>query len=450
MTRQPVVFVGHGSPMNAIENNTYRQGFQEMGKRLGKPKAIVAVSAHWLTEGIHIRTAAVNTQVNDMYGFPEELYQVHYEPAGYPALARYILQDLLPDASEDNSWGIDHGVWSVLCNMYPDADVPVVMVSTPGDYRLEQLFAMGQALRPLRDKDILIVASGGIVHNLGRLNWGSNQGFSWADEFDTYIKNAIVTGDEAALLRADSHPYYTAAVPSVDHFYPAVVAAGAGHGDTVTVWNEGCLQGSLSMTSYLFTPSEGGHTMSIINSLANRRTIYNLNKNLPVSPEKVIETVETVTELVPDSFNMKSSRVVVVLNEKQDLLWDTIYDVFGGNVAREKIDGFKAAAGTILYFYDAHVVESLQKQFPLYAANFPVWASQSSGMLQLSIWSALRELEVGANLQHYNPVIDEKVRELFDIPAHYVLVAQMPFGGIGALPDAKPKEDIHARVTVVK
>lgn len=438
--------------MNAIEENRFRQGFQAMGRRLGKPKAIVAISAHWMTEGIHIRTAAANTQVNDMYGFPEALYQVRYEPPGYPALARYIIQDLLPEAVEDNTWGIDHGVWSVLCNMYPAADVPVVMISTPVDYTLDQLFALGQALRPLRDKDVLVVASGGVVHNLGRLAWDSPHGFPWATAFDDYIQDAITRQDKDALVRADQHPAYHAAVPSVEHFYPVVVAAGAGWGDHPVVWNEGCLQGSLSMTSYLFLAltDKGDVPMSIAQSLAKRRTIYNLNKTLPVSPETVIETVETITELVPDAFNMKSSRVVVALNEKQDLLWDTIYDVFGGNVAREKIDGFKAAAGTILYFYDAHVVESLQKQFPLYAANFPVWASQASGMLQLSIWSALRELEVGANLQHYNPVIDEKVRELFGIPAHYVLVAQMPFGGIGALPDAKPKEDIHERVTVVK
>ena len=449
MARQPILFVGHGSPMNAIEDNIYRQGFIEMGKTLGKPKAIVAISAHWMTEGIHIRTAPTNRQINDMYGFPEALYQVHYEPAGYPELAKYIRHDLLPDAIEDNTWGIDHGVWSVLCNMYPDADVPVVMISTPMDYTLSQLYAMGQALRPLADKDILIVASGGVVHNLGRLAWDSPTGFPWADEFDTYIKDAITTGDEKALLKADSHPYYRAAVPSVDHFYPAVVAAGAGHGDAVTVWNEGRLQGALSMTSYLFTP-KGGHTMSIIHSLAERRTIYNLNKELPVRKDEIIKTVETVTELVPDSFNMKSSRVVVVLGDKQDLLWDTIYDVYGGKVAREKIDGFKAAAGTILYFYDETVVKSLQEKFPLYANNFPVWASQSSGMLQLSIWSALRELNVGANLQHYNPVIDEKVKALFDIPESYVLVAQMPFGGIVSLPDAKPKEDISQRVKVVK
>lgn len=189
--------------------------------------------------------------------------------------------------------------------------------------------------------------------------------------------------------------------------------------------------------------------MSIVESLKKRRTYYGINKELPVSIDQVIGLTEELTELVPDAFNMKSSRVVVVYGEKQDQLWDTVYDVFGGQVPREKIDSFRAGAGTVLYFYDKSVVEALQQQFPAYAANFPVWANQSSGMLQLSIWSGLRELGVGASLQHYNPVIDEAVRKLLNLPENYVLIAEMPFGGIVAEPDAKEKEDIHKRVSSV-
>ncbi len=188
--------------------------------------------------------------------------------------------------------------------------------------------------------------------------------------------------------------------------------------------------------------------MSIIQSLEKRRSYYNIKKELPVDAAQVIEQIEKLTELVPDAFNMKSSRVVVALEEKQDLLWDSIYDVFGGKVSREKIDSFKAGAGTILYFYDQDVVKDVQEKFPLYAANFPGWALQSSGMLQLSIWSQLRELGIGASLQHYNPVIDQKVRELFDLPESYLLIAQMPFGGIVEEPAAKEKEDISKRVKI--
>lgn len=190
--------------------------------------------------------------------------------------------------------------------------------------------------------------------------------------------------------------------------------------------------------------------MSIIQSLEKRRTIYALNDQLPVSEQQVTDTIRKVVELVPDAFNAKTQRVIVALGDKQKQLWDAIFDAFGGKVAREKIDSFKAGAGTVLYFTDKSITASLQEQFPLYAANFPVWAQQSNGMLQLSIWSALRELGIGASLQHYNPVIDEAVRKLFHVPENDVLLAEMPFGGIVAEPDAKPQEDINARVTVVK
>ena len=131
--------------------------------------------------------------------------------------------------------------------------------------------------------------------------------------------------------------------------------------------------------------------MKIIESLEKRRSYYSIGKELPVSEAQVTALVEKLAELVPDAFNMKSSRVVVALGEKQDMLWNTVYDAFGGKVAREKIDSFRAGAGTVLYFYDEAVVQALQAQFPLYAANFPGWALQSSGMLQLSVWSGLRE-----------------------------------------------------------
>lgn len=190
--------------------------------------------------------------------------------------------------------------------------------------------------------------------------------------------------------------------------------------------------------------------MSIVQSLEKRRTYYNINKELPVSADEVVATIEKVTELVPDAFNMKSARVVVALGDKQDLLWDEIYNVFEGKVPREKIDSFKAGAGTVLFFYDENTVKALQEQFAPYADNFPVWANQANGMLQISVWSALRELGVGASLQHYNPVIDAKVKELFGLPSEYKLIAQMPFGGIVSEPDAKEKEDISKRVKVVK
>lgn len=190
--------------------------------------------------------------------------------------------------------------------------------------------------------------------------------------------------------------------------------------------------------------------MKIIDSLKDRRSFYNLDKNISVSDEKVIDFIEQSTELVPDAFNMKSSRVYVVLGDKHDELWDKIYEKFEGKVPREKIDGFKKAYGTILYFYDNKIVKKLQEEYPAYKENFPKWASQSSAMLQISIWSGLKEMNIGANLQHYNPVIDDMVKDLFDIPKEYILNAQMPFGNILENPETKEKEDISKRVTIIK
>ncbi len=190
--------------------------------------------------------------------------------------------------------------------------------------------------------------------------------------------------------------------------------------------------------------------MSVIDSLEKRRSIYALNKDIPVSKDEVVEKIQAVTTLVPDAFNMKSARVVVLFDEAHDRLWDGIYDVFEGKVPRAKIDSFKAGKGTVLFFYDEDVVKGLQEKFATYASNFPVWANQANGMLQINVWTVLRELGIGASLQHYNPVIDEFVKKEFDVPSSYKLLAEMPFGGI--VEDAKEKEveDISLRVRVVE
>lgn len=168
--------------------------------------------------------------------------------------------------------------------------------------------------------------------------------------------------------------------------------------------------------------------------------------------DNLLEEITLLIEalVVPDAFNMKSARIVLAFGEKHDRLWDEIYNVFEGKVPREKIDSFKAGAGTVLFLYDEATVKKMQEQFSTYADNFPVWANQANGMLQLAVWSMLRELNVGASLQHYNPVIDARVKEIFDIPENFKLVAQMPFGGIVSEPDKKEKEDIDKRVTVLR
>ena len=190
--------------------------------------------------------------------------------------------------------------------------------------------------------------------------------------------------------------------------------------------------------------------MGIQESLQKRRSYYAINNVLPVSEEEIERTVQTLTELVPDAFNMKSARVVLAFGRAHEQLWDNIFDAFHGKVPRKKIDSFRAGAGTVLYFYDEETVRAMQSQFAAYADNFPLWALQANGMLQLSIWSGLRELGVGASVQHYNPVIDDAVRAQFDVPEGYRLIAQMPFGSIVEEPEAKEREEIARRVKIVR
>jgi uncharacterized protein len=188
--------------------------------------------------------------------------------------------------------------------------------------------------------------------------------------------------------------------------------------------------------------------MTLRDALKTRRTFYHLKKEMPVSEQEVLDLIQETTALVPDAFNMRSQRVVVALGAKQDELWDRIDKAFGGKVPREKIDGFRAAAGTILYFIDEDVVRAMQEKVPRYAENFPLWANHANGMLQISLWAGLTELGLGANIQHYNPVIDDTVKELFGLPGSYKLVAQMPFGGRAAEADPKDGEDIRRRVQI--
>jgi len=239
--------------MNAIGDNRARAGWKQMGEQLGKPKVIIAVSAHWTTRGLFVRRAADNPQVNDMYGFPRELYEVHYEPAGSVEYADRVLNLLGGMAAEKNDWGIDHGVWSVLSNMYPEADVPVVMVSTDAAADAETQFEVGKRLAALRDEGAMIFASGNVVHNLRMVDWGMDDGYGWADRFDVAIRDAIVKGDFGTPVNFKTLMDWQKAIPTVEHYYPLLTALGAADADdTVTVWNEYRELGSMSMTSYLF------------------------------------------------------------------------------------------------------------------------------------------------------------------------------------------------------
>lgn len=191
--------------------------------------------------------------------------------------------------------------------------------------------------------------------------------------------------------------------------------------------------------------------MGIYGSLEKRRSVYGLGRELPegVTLGTVLETVRKVARIVPDAFNMKSQRAIVVGGSAQDRLWDAIYGAFDGKLDRSKADSFKAGAGTVLFFTDKNTVSSMQEQQPRYAGKFDQWSQHSIGMLQICIWTALRDLGLGASLQHYNPVIDEVVREITGAPKSWELVAQMPFGSIVQEPDPKDRGDINERVKAV-
>jgi len=235
--KMPVLFTGHGSPMNAIGDNRARSGWKKMGEYIGKPNVIIAISAHWTTRGLYVRTAADNPQINDMYGFPPELYEVHYEPMGSPEFASAVMMCLAGRAKGNNSWGIDHGVWSVLSNMYPDADVPVVMVSTDATADAQTQYEIGKSLRAMRSMGALIVASGNVVHNLRMVNWDMDKGYDWADSFDGAVKDAILNGDFKTPVEYENIEFFEKAIPTVEHYYPLLNALGAAEpGSKVTVW----------------------------------------------------------------------------------------------------------------------------------------------------------------------------------------------------------------------
>lgn len=187
---------------------------------------------------------------------------------------------------------------------------------------------------------------------------------------------------------------------------------------------------------------------NIEKSLQNRRTIYSLDKNIKSNEEEITNTIKNITELTPDAYGIRSQRVVVVFKDDHDKLWDKIGEVFNGKVAEEKINMFKSGYGTVLYFSDEETLKKASEDTGADVEKFEHWAAQSIGMLELNIWTALEELGLGANIQHYNPVIDDAIKEMFDIPKSWKLDAQMVFGNKTADPDPKEKENINKRVII--
>ena len=249
----PAIFFGHGNPMNAIETNAYARKWNAMGRALPRPKAILAISAHWYVEQTAVTAAEHPRTIHDFGGFPRELYEVRYPAPGDPKLAARVQTLLAPLAgvASDGHWGLDHGTWSVLCHVYPDADVPVVQLSIDETKPPHFHYDLAKRLAPLRDEDVLIVGSGNVVHNLHAFAWGRHpaEPFDWATRFESQVRELILSGNVDPLVDYESlGGDALLAVPTPDHYLPLLYVLGVRRpSDTVTFPVEGVDGGSVSM-----------------------------------------------------------------------------------------------------------------------------------------------------------------------------------------------------------
>jgi 4,5-DOPA dioxygenase extradiol len=251
--RMPVLFVGHGSPMNAIEDNPFTRQWDTLSEKLPRPKAILCVSAHWFTPGTRVMDSATPRTIHDMYGFPKELYRILYDAPGSPSFAHKTQELMSNKPIIDNTWGLDHGAWSVLRRVYPKADIPVFQLSIDRHASPREHYNMGRQLADLREQGVLLFGSGNVVHNLARLQWEMEGGFPWADAFDNYIKESIRENNHDNVIQFEkAGSSASLAFTTLDHFAPLLYVLGASlKEDPVAVFNDDYVYGSISMTSYL-------------------------------------------------------------------------------------------------------------------------------------------------------------------------------------------------------
>ena len=255
--KMPVLFVGHGNPMYAISDNKYSKVWRELGKKLILPKAVLCVSAHWLTKGTYVTMMDKPKTIHDFYGFPDELFQVEYPADGAKEYGKETIDGVKSaKVEEDYEWGLDHGAWSVLMNMYPEASVPVYQMSV--DYRkpAEYHFNLAKELSFLRNKGVLIVASGNVVHNLRMVKWEEGaKPFDWAVEFDEIVKKSIEEDNPKVLVEYEKlGEVARLSHPSNDHYLPLMYTLGLrDKSDGVEFFNDSVDMGSMSMRSVIFS-----------------------------------------------------------------------------------------------------------------------------------------------------------------------------------------------------
>lgn len=259
-TRMPVLFLGHGSPMNAIEENEFVRGFRKTAAELPLPRAILCISAHWETPGTFVTAMDLPPTIHDFGGFPDALYQVQYPAKGSPALALETKEAVKKTTVElDYKWGLDHGAWSVIKHLYPNADVPVIQMSL--DYRQppQYHYELAKEIAVLRNKGVLIVGSGNMVHNLRMIAWNKfhedNFAFDWAEEASLKMKQFILANDHQSLIRYQQQGRsFQMAIPSPEHYLPLLYTLSLkDEKDSITLFNDKAVAGSLTMTSVKIT-----------------------------------------------------------------------------------------------------------------------------------------------------------------------------------------------------
>lgn len=251
--RMPVLFLGHGSPMNAIELNEFSKGWRNIGETLPVPKAVLCISAHWETRGTYVTAMERPRTIHDFGGFPQALYDVQYPAPGSPDLAESV-RDQITDVQIglDESWGLDHGAWSVIKHLFPEAEIPVVQLSLDYSQSPQYHYQLAGELASLRDKGVLIVGSGNIVHNLRTIDWNNPEGgYDWATETDVKVRKLIVDRDHQSLIDyKKGGRAFEQSIPTPEHFLPLLYTLGLqGKNEEAMLFNTKTIMGSISMTS---------------------------------------------------------------------------------------------------------------------------------------------------------------------------------------------------------